>query len=126
MFKKTWKQIRIFIIIIILLICLPHSILPRRNTTNEKNGFEYYHNLNETEKRLIDFKDNDEALKLKITQLELINKSRKKNNASPVMLDILASRVANKMCREAAENEYRTLEYGWRRTVSEICICRRL
>ncbi len=106
MFKKTWKQIRFFIILIILLICLPHSILPRRYTGNEKNGFEYYHSLNEAEKRLIEFKDNDEALKLKITQLELINKSRKKNNASPVMLDILASRVANKMCREAAENEY--------------------
>ena len=51
-------------------------------------------------------KDNDEALKLKIDQLDFINKSRKRNNASPVKLDILASRVANKMAKEAAENEY--------------------
>jgi len=106
MFKKTWKQIKIFVILIILLICLPHSILPFRNTGNEKNDFEYYRKLNETEKRLIEFKDDDEALKLKIAQLDIINKSRRKNNALPVMLDILASRVANKMCREAAENEY--------------------
>ena len=106
MFKKTWKQIKIFVILIILLICLPHSILPFRNTSNEKNDFEYYRKLNETEKRLIEFKDDDEALKLKIAQLDIINKSRRKNNALPVMLDILASRVANKMCREAAENEY--------------------
>ena len=62
--------------------------------------------LNDNESRLIEFKDNDEALKLKIDQLEIINKSRKKYNGQPVKLDILASRVANKMCREAAENEY--------------------
>ena len=106
MFKKTWKQIKILVILIIILICLPHSILPHRYSGDEIKGFEYYRNLNETEKRLTEFKDNDEALKLKIAQLDIINKSRRKNNASPVMLDILASRVANKMCREAAENEY--------------------
>jgi hypothetical protein len=39
-------------------------------------------------------------------QLQLINESRKKYNAAPVKLDILASRVANKMCNEAAANDY--------------------
>lgn len=106
MFKKTWKQIKILIILIIILVCLPHSILPVRTDVSGKDDLEKYKKLNDNESRLIDFKDDDEALKLKIDQLDLINKSRKKNNAPPVKLDILASRVANKMCREAAENEY--------------------
>ena len=106
MFKKTWKQIKILIIIIIILICLPRSILPLRREDSGKDDPEIYKKLNESELRLIEFKDNDEALKLKIDQLEIINKSRKKSNASPVKLDILASRVANKMSKESAENEY--------------------
>ena len=44
---------------------------------------ESYQKLNEAEKRLTEFKDNDEALKLKIDQLDVINKSRKRNNALP-------------------------------------------
>lgn len=106
MFRKTWKQIRLFLILVIILVCLPYSILPHRTSNDEKYDFENYRKLNESEKRLIEFKDNDESLRLKIVQLDIINKSRRKNNASPVMLDILASRVANKMCREAAENNY--------------------
>lgn len=106
MFKKTWKQIRILIILIIILVCLPHSILPVRIDNSGKDDLEIYKKLNDSELRLIEFKDNDEALKLKIDQLEIINKSRKKSNASPVKLDILASRVANKMSRESAQNEY--------------------
>ena len=106
MFRKTWKQIKILIILIIILICLPHSILPLRTDESGKEDLENYKKLNESEQRLIEFKDNDEALKLKIDQLEIINKSRKRSNAPLVKLDILASRVANKMCRESAENEY--------------------
>jgi uncharacterized protein YkwD len=106
MFKKTWKQIKIFIVLIIILICLPHSILPHRVESNSKEEFESYQKQNDSEKRLKEFKDNDEALKLKIEQLDVINKSRKINNAHSVKLDILASRVANRMTREAAENEY--------------------
>jgi len=106
MFKKTWKQIKIIIILIIILICLTHSILPLRTDDSGKDDLEIYKKLNDSELRLIEFKDNDEALKLKLDQLELINKSRKKSNASPVKLDILASRVANKMSKESAENEY--------------------
>ncbi len=106
MFKKTWKQIKILVVLIILLICLPHSILPIRVTTPEKDDLEKYIKLNDNEQRLIEFKDNDEALNLKINQLAFINNSRKKYNAPPVSLDILASRVANKMCKEAADNAY--------------------
>ncbi len=106
MFKKTWKQIKIFAILIVILICLPHSILPHRITTTEKEELEKYKRLNDTEQKLIEFKDNDEALSLKIDQLGEINKSRKRYNAGPVSLDILASRVANKMCKEAADNGY--------------------
>jgi hypothetical protein len=106
MFKKTWKQLKILIILIVILICLPHSILPHRTDDADKDDLENYTKLNETERRLIEYKDDDEALKLKVVQLDIINKSRKRNNASPVKLDILASRVANKMAKEAAENNY--------------------
>lgn len=69
--------------------------------------FESYSKLNEAETRLMDYKDSDEMLKLKIQQLAIINKSRKRYKASPVKLDILASRVANKQSKEAAEGEFR-------------------
>ena len=106
MFRKTLKQLRLFFILIIIIVCFPRSILPRQTSDIDKNEFENYRNLNESEQRILEFKDDDEALKLKLIQLDIINKSRKKSNASPVKLDILASRVANKMCREAAENNY--------------------
>lgn len=106
MFKKTWRQIKIFIILIITLVCLPHSIFPNRTDDSVRDDLENYKKLNESEQRLTEYKDTDESLKLKLVQLDIINKSRKRNNASPVKLDILASRVANKICREAAENGY--------------------
>ncbi|MCX6254101.1 MAG: CAP domain-containing protein [Bacteroidia bacterium] len=106
MFRKTLKQLKIFFILIIALLCLPRSILPHQTSDFNKNDFENYLKLNESERKLVEFKDDEEALKLKLIQLEIINKSRKKSKASPVKLDILASRVANKMCREAAENNY--------------------
>jgi len=106
MFKKMWKQIKIFIISLIILVCFTHSILPHRTVDTGKDDLENYKKLNESEKRLLEFKDNEENLKLKVAQLDIINKSRKKNNVPLVKLDILASRVANKMCREAADNEY--------------------
>lgn len=106
MFKKTWKQIKILLVLLIILFCFPHSILPRRTNEIGKDELAFYQNLNEKEQRLPEFKDDEEALKLKILQLGMINISRKRNNAPPVKLDILASRVANKMSEEAAENEY--------------------
>jgi hypothetical protein len=70
------------------------------------DDIEFYTKLNDNEKRLMEFMDDNKALKLKLAQLDLINKSRKKFGAGPVKLDILASRVANKMAREAAENDF--------------------
>jgi uncharacterized protein YkwD len=106
MFRKLWKSLKYLLIICIILVCLPHSILPRQTSDKKKNDPEEYIKLNNSESRLSEFKDNDGALKLKLQQVEIINFSRKKNNAGPVKLDILASRVANKMCREAAENNF--------------------
>jgi uncharacterized protein YkwD len=106
MFGKIWKTLKIFIIIAIVLICVPRSIFPHQTSDQDKRDLDTYLKLNKTEQKLIEFKDDEEALKLKLGQLDVINKSRKKYNAPPVKLDILASRVANKMCKEAAENNY--------------------
>jgi len=91
------------IINIILLVSLA---FPGKTTHIKKPTFDYYKRLNENETKLQEYKDNDEALSIKLNQLEVINASRKKHKAKPVALDILASRVANRMCREAAENGY--------------------
>ena len=74
--------------------------------SSDVSDLEYYKRLNDTEKRLSEYKDDENALILKLNQLAVINASRKKYKVQPVKLDILASRVANKMCMEAAENEY--------------------
>jgi uncharacterized protein YkwD len=68
--------------------------------------FLYYKTLNDKDTSLAAFKDDDATLKLKLIQLEIINQSRKKNKAEAVKLDILASRVANKMCVETTDNDY--------------------
>lgn len=77
---------------------------PAQSQTKEE--IEFYINLNNSERRLNEYRDNDEALLLKLRHLETINNSRRKYGAPPVKLDILASRVANRMSREAAENGY--------------------
>lgn len=106
MFKKTIKTFKILLIVIVVLICVPRSILPLQSSDQKGNDLETYIKQNESESRLIDFKDDNEALRLKLMQVETINISRKKFKAGPVKLDILASRVANKMCKEAAENSF--------------------
>jgi hypothetical protein len=106
MFRKTWKTLKFFLILAIILICLPHSILPHSREDNPQDEIEMYLKQNDSELRMVEFKDSPEALKLKLLQLEIINKSRKKYNAEPVKLDIFASRVANKMSKEAAENNF--------------------
>ncbi|MCX6326903.1 MAG: CAP domain-containing protein [Bacteroidia bacterium] len=106
MFRKTLKQLKYLLILVIVLVCFPRSILPHQTSVVEEDDLENYVKLNENELRLIEYKDSEEALKLKLIQLEIINNSRKKFKADPVKLDILASRVANKMCREAAENNF--------------------
>ena len=106
MFKIEGKHIRKLIIPIIVSVLITQSILPQKTENGGTNDPENYIELNEKEQRLIDFKDSEESLKLKLVQLDIINKSRMKHNALPVKLDILASRAANKMCREAADNGY--------------------
>ena len=74
---------------------------------NSKGDIEYYIDLNDKEERLVEYKDSREMLQLKLAQLEVVNKSRKQYKVPPVQLDILASRVANKQCKEAAEQGFR-------------------
>jgi hypothetical protein len=81
-------------------------LFPGEDSISNKQSFDYYKRLNDNETRLTGFKDDDEALKMKLVQLDIINTSRKKHKAKPVDLDILGSRVANRMCREAAENKF--------------------
>lgn len=89
------------IIYLLLIFALPAMAQKLSDTE-----WQAYQALNQTEQRLLDFKDSDETLRLKLTQLEVINKSRKKYKVQSVKLDILASRVANKMSKEAAENNF--------------------
>lgn len=103
MFRKTWKQIKILLAIIVIIICIPRSILP---LSPEEEDLAYYLKINEAETRLPEFRDDSMAIKLKLDQLKVINSSRKRYGAKPVKLDIMASRLANKMSREAAENGY--------------------
>jgi uncharacterized protein YkwD len=65
-----------------------------------------YLKQNQIENRLNEYKDSPQMLKLKIEHLEVINKSRLKYNVQPVKLDILASRVANKIAMEAAHGKF--------------------
>jgi uncharacterized protein YkwD len=106
MFRKLWNTLKFLIIIAIVLICLPHSILPRQTKSEGVDEISNYLKANESETRLNEYKDSEEVIRMKLTQLEIINSSRKKNRASALKLDILASRVANKISREAAENDY--------------------
>lgn len=96
------KQIQIFL----LLAFIPVNLFPQSKDASAINDLDFYRELNNKEVRMMEYKDNDESLGTKLTQLDVINRSRKKNRVSPVKLDILASRVANRMCKEAADNNY--------------------
>ncbi|MCU0362666.1 MAG: hypothetical protein MUD02_01320 [Bacteroidales bacterium] len=37
MFRKIWKTLRIFIILVIIAICMPHSLLPRAENKKDTN-----------------------------------------------------------------------------------------
>ncbi len=106
MFRKTWKQIKILIVLLLIIFFFPRSFLPRPAFSHQADEFSTYVKQNESELRLAEYKDDDKALRLKLAQLEVINKSRRKHNAPVLKLDILASRVANKICREAALNKF--------------------
>jgi uncharacterized protein YkwD len=93
-------------LIILLLWIVALQLFSQGPGSSKEGTYEWYRSLNERETRLSDYRDSDEALSLKLVQLAVINESRRRSGAEPVMLDILASRVANKMAREAAENGY--------------------
>jgi len=65
-----------------------------------------YLRMNDEEQRLGDYKDSEQMLRLKLDQLAYINRSRRRHGAPPVELDILASRVANAMAREACVESF--------------------
>jgi uncharacterized protein YkwD len=92
--------------IIFLLSVMAIQLFSQGSGSSKEGTYEWYRSLNERETRLSDYRDSDEALSLKLVQLAVINESRRRSGAEPVMLDIFASRVANKMAREAAENGY--------------------
>jgi uncharacterized protein YkwD len=92
--------------IVFILAAFPIVIFCQGQGASQNGDLAWYSSLNEQEKRLSDYMDSDEALSLKLGQLAVINASRKKHGAAPVKLDILASRVANRQCREAAEAGY--------------------
>jgi uncharacterized protein YkwD len=102
MFRRKMKPIQT----LLLLSLFPIGLFPQGKANSAIDNLKLYMELNRKEVRMMEYKDNEEALKIKLTQLDVINKSRKRNRVSPVKLDILASRVANRMCREAAENNY--------------------
>jgi uncharacterized protein YkwD len=92
--------------VILLLITATLPLFSQSSESSQNGDLALYKSLNEQETRLSGYKDSDEALSLKLAQIAVINSSRKKHGADPVRLDILASRVANKMSREAAENGF--------------------
>lgn len=106
MFRKYWRTLKYLVIGLLILYAMPRSILPRATFASQLQDMDNYMKLNDDEKRLPDFKDDREALRLKLAQVDMINNSRKRFKAAPVKLDILASRVANKMCLEAGQNDF--------------------
>jgi len=86
-----------------LTFLIPDVILGNRiqDITVSDAEIKHYQALNDQEPRLLEYKDSPETLTLKLKQLALINQSRKKNNKTLLQLDILASRVANKMALQS-------------------------
>jgi len=101
--SKSISMHKLFLSLFLILSTISAAFSQDNNETYRLNE---YLALNDRETRLHDYKDSKEELRLKLKQLDIINQSRKKHRAKALRLDILASRVANKMCREAAENGY--------------------
>ncbi len=77
-----------------------------------REEYQYYLKANNVEERLSEYRDSEEGILAKVILLAAINKSREKYDASPVKLDILASRVANKNGRRGCFKQlHRPLEY---------------
>ena len=61
---------------------------------------------NDSIHQLLEFKDDSLAITLKLIQLQVINNNRKKRNIKGLSLNLLASRLANKITLEAAKQNY--------------------
>jgi hypothetical protein len=70
------------------------------------DGWQALQAADAAETRLADFRDSPDVLALKWKLLAVINDNRQQAKAAPVAFDILASRIANKQCQEAAQNHY--------------------
>ena len=68
--------------------------------------FDEYRMLNERETRYLEYRDSDDMLAAKLAQLMYVNRSRSRHGLPSVRLDILASRVANRVSKEAAERGF--------------------
>ena len=77
-----------------------------KNYSISDSDIEFYLKQNNKESRLTEYKDDKTTLLLKLNQLAHINASRKKHRKQAVKLDILASRVANKIAKNAAEKGF--------------------
>ncbi len=97
---------KLYLFVLLILISFGQRLYSQNQKEISDSVFNKYRLLNHQEKRLIEHKDDDETLYLKLVQLSLINKNRKRYRAKPVKLDILACRMANKMSKEACLNGY--------------------
>ncbi|PZX12403.1 Cysteine-rich secretory protein family protein [Breznakibacter xylanolyticus] len=92
----------LFQYIFIVLLCVTITGVAQKPSQELEN----YIRQNDAEKRLAEYKDNNDLLALKVRHLAVINASRKKHKAPALQLDILASRMANKMAADAAKNGF--------------------
>jgi len=96
----------LFTFITIITIFSPAGTGYYRTSAQQHPKLKEYLEENESEMRLIRYKDSEELLSLKLYQLDIINQSRRKNGAGPLKLDIHASRLANMTSLEGAQNRY--------------------
>ncbi|TLX77431.1 CAP domain-containing protein [Labilibacter sediminis] len=108
--QKTTNLIRsnksLFFLMVLTSICTSSYSQKTQSYSVSQSEIEKYIKLNNNEHRLLEYKDDKTSLLLKLQQLHHINASRKKYKKDPVELDILASRVANKISKQAAQKKF--------------------
>lgn len=118
-YSKRMKSLPFFALLIIS-FNLFHGIALSQNLTGpeanldqkirahhiSREEFAYYQILNNKEHRLSTYRDDDLMLLSKIILLHHINESRRKYSVPSLKLNILASRVANKMSRKSCDNGF--------------------
>ena len=89
----------------------PGKVRPEISALLEKSGvdrsvFLSYREEGRRETRYAEYRDDEESLIAKLEMLAYINESRRTHGVQELELDILASRVANRMCIEAAKGDF--------------------